>query len=205
MSHFQINSRAPETEKINAAVRVLKSGGTIIYPTETFYALGADYTNFSALQKIFEIKKREPNKPFPLILSSAEELKEIVEPPELSLDVKQLILQHWPGALTLVFACQKTTKINQYVISDNFGIAVRLSSHPIANACAKELGRAITATSVNFSTLPAAANIADIPKEILAQVDLVLDGGHCEGNLPSTIVDVREKPFKIVRRGMVAI
>ncbi|MGH9390892.1 MAG: L-threonylcarbamoyladenylate synthase, partial [Vicinamibacteria bacterium] len=105
----------------------------------------------------------------------------------------------WPGPLTLVVEARPGLAAS----SPDGGIAVRASSLPLPRDLAEGLGAPVTATSANRSGSPPATTAEEVLSALCSELDLLLDGGPCPGGLPSTIVDVRETPPRLVREGRV--
>ncbi|MFH1142341.1 MAG: L-threonylcarbamoyladenylate synthase, partial [Candidatus Uhrbacteria bacterium] len=144
-------------KKINKAVDVLRSGGTVVFPTETSYGLAVDATNHQAVDRLMKIKGRG-SKTLSVIVSSLAMAKQYVRVEGLAW---KLARQFWPGPLTIVLPilgkdARKGVNRNdiltdvfpKHCIKDN-QIAIRVSAHPIARELSKQLGRPITATSAN--------------------------------------------------------
>lgn len=194
-----IDPRSPEPDKIAEAVAVLKGGGVIAYPTETFYGLGADARNEAAIEKIFAVKGRSFNNPVSVIISGENALPPLVA--DVPDGARRLMKRFWPGPLTIVFWAAPTVSVRLTAGTGKIGI--RVSSHPIAARLARELGSPLTATSANLSG--GAENIrADAVKAALGDLpDAILDGGDTPGAPGSTILDVTVFPFRIIREGAV--
>lgn len=205
-----INSQKIDPALLQQATRVLRQGGLLIYPTETFYALGADYSNWPALQRLLKVKGRSQNHPLPLILSRPDEIEIIcaqLRPEEL---ISQLIRAFWPGPLTLVLPA--APGLHQALLSAPIapdglaGVAMRLSSNPIAMALARSLGRAIVSTSANPTGHPPCQTVKTLNQTLLERVDLVIDGGECVGQKPSTILELRQgPPYRVLRPGAITL
>ncbi len=178
-----------------------------MYPTETFYGLGASTFDEDAVKRIYEIKKRAPDKPLTVLVSSLEELRKYVRSiPPLGID---LISRFWPGPLTLILKASRESlsalspKISQGN-SDTLKVGFRISSHPIACHLAQLSECPITATSANISGEPPVTRVDALSKEIFDKVDLVLDSGETPGGNASTLVDMTIDPPKILRKGALA-
>lgn len=200
----------PDQQGINAATDVLVQGGLLVYPTETFYALGADHQNSLALERLLILKGRNASHTLPLILSYAEEVDNLCEPTYPIELVRQLAQSFWPGPLTLILPARPN--LHPALTSPPMqtgsgrGVAVRLSSHSIASQLAKNLGRAIISTSANVTGKPATPEVRSLDYDIVTGIDMLLDGGACTGGLPSTILDLRTvPPFKIIRQGAINV
>ncbi len=185
---------------IKRARAVLLSGGLVAYPTESFYGLAVDATNEQAIIRLFSVKKRRPDRPVLILIPSVESLAQYVATiPPLA---HRLIREFWPGALTLVF--DASSKISQLLAAKSGKIGIRLSSHPLATALARSIGRPITGTSANVSGEPPCSTAKEVFDSLGDSVDLILDGGKTEGKIGSTVLDVTVDPPKILREGMVS-
>jgi L-threonylcarbamoyladenylate synthase len=191
----------PDFAALQQAARVLDQGGLVVYPTETLYGIAVDHQNAGALARLQTLKGREPGKPFPLILALAPEAELLAQ--DILPAARELMARHWPGALTLVLRARPG--LHASLLSEGGGVGLRLSSHAIAHGLALALGRAITATSANLAGGPAVSRVADLDPAIVAGVDLVLDGGPTPGGPPSTVLDARTTPPKVLRQGAVII
>lgn len=186
-----------EAEAAAEAVRVLKAGGVVAYPTETSYGLGASIEHSDAMSRIYLIKKRESRLPLLVLIAEISWLDALVQ--EMPDEARRLMAL-WPGPLTLLFRARP--ELPFHLVGQDGLIGVRISSHAFAHALVQELGCPVTATSANLHGMPACHDA----HEVMAQLrdpapDLVIDGGRSSGGPPSTIVDVSVRPFRVVRKG----
>ncbi len=180
--------------------RIIASGGVIVYPTDTFYGLGVDPGNQSAVQKLFTLKGRKGDQPILLLLADASAVGQWAA--EIPSRAESLMKRFWPGPLTLVF------KARSGIIPDltaNTGtIGLRVPGNPLTRDLLRYLGCALTGTSANLSGRPEprsaeeAAAIADL-------VDAILDGGPSAGDKPSTVVDVSAGGLRVIREGAIPV
>ena len=189
----------PDQARIAEAAGILKAGGIVVYPTETFYGLGADATNEKAIERVFTIKGRSSANPLPVIIGEENELARLaMDVDEMS---RRLIKVFWPGPLTLVFTA--SPRISAKLTANTGKIGIRISGHSIAASLAGALGRPITATSAN----PSGAAECTSPEEAMSSlgnlVDAVIDGGMTPGGAGSTILDMTCKPPVIIREGVI--
>lgn len=189
-----------DSRGIEKASQIILRGGVVAFPTETFYGLGADVLDLEALQKVFQIKRREENKPLLLLVADQTWLPELVKriPPA----AEQLIEKFWPGPLTLVF--QASPHLPTILTANTDRIGLRISSHPVAQALVQAVGRAITATSANVAGQPSASLASEVSQALGKRVDAILDGGKTAGGLGSTVLDVSGVLPKIIRQGTVS-
>lgn len=196
-----LDPAAPDPRALAQAVDALRDGGVMVFPTETLYGLGADYRNAGALDRLARLKGREADKPFPLILASAEEVDALAR--DIPTPARELMARHWPGPLTLVLPAREG--LHPMLVSADGGVGVRLSPHPVAAGLARTLGRAITATSANLAGQPPSADPASLDPALLAGVDLLLDAGPTPGGPASTVLDCRTWPPTLLRAGAVRL
>ena len=194
---IRIDPQNPEQTLIDRAVNILKEGGVIAYPTETFYGLGAHAGIRDAVERIFLIKQRPFTNPVALILGDEEEIGNFVT--EVTPASRRLIQAFWPGALTLLF--HASSLIIPDLTAGTGAIGIRVSSHPIASALAKTLSFPITATSANISGEGECSIAAEVSHSLGDRIDAIIDGGRTWGGLGSTIFDMTADPPVILREG----
>lgn len=188
-------------EIVRQASDVLNRGGTIAYPTESFYALGVSATDENAVKKLFDLKGRPPEKPLPLIVADTDVLLSVAQ--SIPDQAKILIERYWPGPLTIVFKVREG--VSQLLTGGTGSVAVRVPGDSAALYIAKALRLPITATSANPSSLPPAETAEEVISYFGERVDLIIDAGKSPGGKPSTIVDTTTMPLKILRYGSVSL
>ncbi|HYA42924.1 MAG TPA: L-threonylcarbamoyladenylate synthase [Syntrophobacteraceae bacterium] len=200
MRTFKIDPAKIHLEAIYAAASILKSGGLVLYPTETFYALGALPGIGEAVERVFAIKGRDAGKPLPLIASDLQAVLGAASAwPE---SAGALARVFWPGPLSMVLPA--AASLPPVLHAQTGKIAVRVSSHPVAWLLAQASGGLIVSTSANRAGGLPAKSPETIENDILAAVDALLDAGNLPGGLPSTIVDVAVQPEALIRAGRIA-
>jgi L-threonylcarbamoyladenylate synthase len=180
------------------AIKALRNGQVIVYPTDTLYGLGADIFNEEAVKKIFKIKKRGANDPLPVAVANIKQLEKIA-----IIDGKSRILikAFLPGKLTIVL--KKKKNVSDLVTGGLDKVAVRIPNNKIALDLLSNFGP-LTATSANIHGKKPPINITDINIQLKdSGIAIYLDNGKLNGK-PSTIVDMTEKPFKIIRKGSIS-
>lgn len=190
--------------QITEAVNILNQGGVLIFPTETSYGLGCDATNDAAVARIFALKGRPDGKGLPLLIAEAGDAERYVAFGEKA---KELGLLHWPGALNIVAPITVTSPVSSRC-SEGGNQSVRVSSHPVASALARALGRPLVATSANVSgsePLYDVVGVEDVFKDRSNEPDAVIDAGVLERRPASTTVVVIGENVTIVREGSVHI
>lgn len=185
--------------QVREAARILKSGGLVAYPTESFYGLAADISNEAAILRLFQVKRREAGEPVLLLIPSIEILKRYAA--HVSETAERLMDQFWPGGLTMVFEAQKN--VSTLLTAGTGRIGIRLSSNPVAGALAQAMGSAITGTSANISGEPPCNTSHGVASAFGKDVDRILDGGKTLGQKPSTVLDMTTQPHAVLREGLI--
>lgn len=164
--------------KLKEAAELLKSGGVLIFPTETVYGLGANIYDEEAVARVYALKERDENKPLSIALPSIDEIEKYA-----MVDAKQMefIRQKLPGPLTVVL--EKTELVPDYLCKKTVGI--RVPDHKVIQELLK-LSGPITATSANVSSRPAPQTF----EEVSIEADMALDGGACTYKKPSRVIDL---------------
>lgn len=201
--------RIYESDKngVQEAIRVLKSGGVIVYPTETSYGLGCDATQKKAVAKIFKIKQRSLKKSVTIIVSSFRMAQDYVEFDKISW---QLAKKYWPGPLTLVLPRnrKKRKKIYTDLTGKNFDFGIRISPQPVSLKLVRSLGRPLISTSANVSGDQPAYQLSEILKQFRnkkSQPDLIIDAGQLPKRKTSTVIQVKDGKIKVLRPGPIII
>ena len=197
---LKIDPGKPDAEKLAEAVRVLREGGVVAFPTETFYGLGADARNETAVAKIFRIKGRNFRNPISVIVANDREVIPLVE--EIPASAQILMKTFWPGPLTIVF--KASPSVLPRLTADTGKIGIRVSGLPLARLLAGELGGPLTATSANLSGGPDCSSADEVIHALGNLPDAVIDDGETPGGAGSTILDVTVSPPRILREGAIS-
>lgn len=196
---LHVDADAPDPEIITEAGRVLRDGGTVAFPTETVYGLGAAATVAAAVAKIFAAKRRPADNPLIVHVASLEAAEDVTT--RISPLARKLAAQWWPGPLTLVMdAAPGMPSITTGGLTT---VGVRVPDHPVARAVIAAAGLPIAAPSANRSGRPSPTTAQHVVDELGDAVDLVIDGGSCTVGLESTVVDARGDAPAILREGAV--
>ncbi|MFC2169639.1 L-threonylcarbamoyladenylate synthase [Acidobacteriota bacterium] len=196
---FKVNTKSIDRSEIKEIAEILIKNGVIVYPTDTFYGLGVNCFSKTAVQKIYDLKKRAPFKPLSVVISDLNMLQHIVA--DIPAVFDPISADFWPGPLTLVFRASPNLPDKLLGFSDSIG--VRLPSHPWLRELLKHIDFPLTATSANISGEKEAANPEKIIATFMGRVDLIVDAGQTHGVLPSTVVDLVSKKPKILREGAI--
>jgi L-threonylcarbamoyladenylate synthase len=195
-----IDRNTPDESVLQHAADVVRSGGLIVYPTETLYGIGADATNPAAIRKVHKAKGRTERKPILMIVDSTEMMLPYVE--SVSLSAKILMERLWPGPLTLVF---KASGLVPPELAQSTGtIGIRIPSSLLCLRLIAHLGVPLTSTSANRSGEKPERTIVEIQGR-LTGIDFYLDAGELPEGQPSTVVDVSTDISRVLRHGAVPI
>ncbi len=194
-----IDTQHPDPAIVARAAAVLRSGGLVACPTETFYALAADPRNPAAVDRVFAAKGRPDGRPLPILAGDEASARRcVVDFPELA---GRLAARFWPGPLTLVL--RAVPGLPARLTGGGTTIGIRVSPHPVAAALSRALGGPIVATSANRSGEPPPLTAEAVERSIGGAVDLILDAGPCRGGSASTVIDLTVDPPRLVRSGAV--
>ncbi|MGB8952987.1 MAG: L-threonylcarbamoyladenylate synthase [Candidatus Aminicenantales bacterium] len=198
-SCIQINPDRIQPVQIKRIAAVLRKGGVIAYPTDTFYGLGVDCFSQEAVQKIFRLKRRDYSKPLLVMVSGLRMVEGIVvSPPDV---FWRLSRKFWPGPLTFVLKAKPL--FPQGILSADQSIAVRLPNPVWLRELVGRVGSPVTATSANISGEKEISSSGKVFEIFSGKVDLIVDGGETPGGLPSTIVDMTSRSPRILREGAI--
>lgn len=183
-----------------SAVKILKEGGLVIYPTETCYGVAALATDPLAVQKLLEYKRRPEGKAVSIAVADRAMAEQFVELNETASDVYEKFL---PGPVTVVSKSRKL--VVPGLESEEGSLGVRIPDYPLALEIIRELGGPITATSANSSGQKTPYTVDDVVNNLTMNqkqlIDLILDAGELPHNPPSTVIDTTKEALKILRRG----
>ena len=188
---------------IKEAVDCLKSGGVIVYPTDTIYGLGCDALNGKAVEKVLKIKKRKNNKPLSVMVRNAEEIKKYAYLDARNAKILRAIL---PGPYTLILPGAK--KLSMVITGGSANVGIRIPSHPVTDKLTEFFENPIVTTSVNIAekeSLNDPFKIIDLFSKETFRPDLVLDFGKLKNTRPSTIIDLTHRNPQIIRSGMMSV
>ncbi len=187
-------------DAIDQALTALDAGELVVYPTETFYALGADAASPRALERLFAIKRREPDKPVALIVADLAMARQVVA--EIPAAALRLAETFWPGPLTMVLPAR--AGIDAALLGHDGGVGLRVSSHPIAHALVRRLGRPLTATSANLAGEPPASTIERARAAFGDKVAVYLEGGRLGLTPASTVIAFDGTRPHVLRAGPIS-
>ncbi len=184
--------------QIQEAVRILKKGGVVAYPTDTVYGLGASMDSPDAVERVFSVKSRPRSMALPVLVGSIAQIEALTG--RITPLARCLIDAFLPGALTLVFRASE--RVPAYLRTKEGTIALRIPDHAVPIALINGIGTGIVGTSANLSGRPSPVTADDVRLQLGDRLDLIIDGGGCGGK-ESTIVDVTGEIPRVLRSGAV--
>ncbi len=177
-------------------VHCLERGGVIIYPTETFYAVGCKVHSYIGLTDLYSAKKRPQARPIPVLAANMEQVDKIAI---LTSMEQKLAEQFWPGPLTILASVRAS--VPKVVVAGTGRIALRISSHTLATDLAKATGDALVCSSANISGEPPVADYKELSSQLVNRVQgIVPSESVLQGGLASTIVEVVGEGELFLRR-----
>ena len=176
---------------------MVRSGGLVVYPTDTFYALGADPGNSAAVARLFEVKSRQADQPILLLIQDAGEVRNWAA--EITPQAAGLMEKFWPGPLTLVFKARPG--VPRSLTAGTGTIGLRVPGSELTRQLLAYLGTALTGTSANCSGGQSPETVEQAMDGVGSLVDCAFDGGRTAGGKASTIVDVSTGEPKVIREG----
>lgn len=183
---------------LNDAVRALRSGGLIVYPTDTLVGLGAMATNSRAVERLLRAKDRPDGLPVSIALSSLEEVEEYAR---LSPMARRFARRHIPGPVTLLLppTDQGRRRLTGAVTGPGRAIGVRVPDHPVARELARRAGP-LTCTSANRHGEPPVTTLAQARREFGDSVDVYLPLRPAPSGHPSAVVDLTGDDPRVIDR-----
>ncbi|MGI9254569.1 MAG: L-threonylcarbamoyladenylate synthase [Thermomicrobiales bacterium] len=182
----------------------LRQGGVVSFPTDTVYALAASLSHSEALDHIFRLKGRGSQHPLPVLLAAPMHIRDVAAIADDRLI--DLADQFWPGPLTIVLPARDGMPVQAtgFDVTGRPTVAVRVPAHFLAIEVIERAGGSVAATSANISGEPPACSAAAVMAHFGHGFDLLLDGGHAPGGVPSTIVAMEPDGLHFVREGAIS-
>lgn len=199
MQIVPVHPAEPKPARIEAACEVLRAGGVVALPTETFYGLAVDSSQASAVQQLNRLKVKHPDSPVLLLAADLAQVERVSAAPPPAFAV--LAAAFWPGPLTLVLPAAPGVPVQ--VTGGRGTVGVRVPGLALPRRIAAALGRPVTGVSANLHGQPPPRVAADVAAAFVEGVDLLLDGGPTQGGAPSTVVDLTTARPSVLRRGIV--
>ncbi|KPV65537.1 MAG: Threonylcarbamoyl-AMP synthase [Candidatus Bathyarchaeota archaeon BA1] len=194
---LKVDAKRPEMDKIRIAATVIRRGGTVAFPTETVYGLGADALNSEAVAKIFAAKERPMDDPIIVHVANKRDVYRLAS--DVPEGAERLMAEFWPGPLTLVLKRSEVVPAITVVGLDTIGI--RMPSNKVALALISESMTPIAAPSANLFGKPSPTTAEHVINDLAGRIDLILDAGPTKIGVESTVIDMTVPVPKILRPG----
>ena len=200
MKTIKLHPSKPDLKSLSEAANIILNDGVIGYPTETVYGLGANAFSSTAIEKIFQLKKREKGKPILIIDQDLEHVQKLVASfPDIAF---HLARQFWPGPLTMVL--NAAPYLNRELLGYSNRIGIRVPGHTICLELLKLCGVPITSTSANISGERNPTSAGEVLKNFGDKLDLIIDGGKSMSQIASTVVSVEDDKIVLIREGAIS-
>ncbi|HKK01986.1 MAG TPA: L-threonylcarbamoyladenylate synthase [Desulfuromonadales bacterium] len=192
---LSINPENPQPRLIQRVVDCLKQGGVIAYPTDTSYGIGCDIFNKKGVKKIYQIKQRDPRKPFSFICS---DLSDVANYCQVSNFAFKTMRRNLPGPYT--FVLEGTRVVPDLLTTKQRTVGIRIPDNPIALSIVHELGHPLVTTSANLSGEEPYQDPSEIEEHLGKMLDFIIDGGILLGD-PSTVISLVDDQVEVLRQG----
>lgn len=193
---LKIHPDHPETKKIERVVEILKSGGILVYPTDTIYGLGCDIFSKEAIEKIYQLKSRDRKKPLSIICS---DIKEVAKYAIIQDYAYRLMKKVLPGPYTFILKAK--SEIPKTFLPKNRTVGIRIPNNQICLEITKKLSNPIITTSLNISGQEVMTSPNQLNKELANKIDVIIDAGVLPQQ-PSSIIDLSVDNPIILREGL---
>ena len=183
-------------KEVQNALKALKQGGLIVYPTDTIWGIGCDATNYEAIDRIYKLKKRHESKSLICLVSDFKMLNQYVEEvPEVAYD----ILKYAQNPTTIIY--DRPLRVSENLIASDNTLAIRVVRDKFCNALIKKLKRPLVSTSANISEHPSPSSYEEIHEDILKGVDYVVNlHRQKRSSKPSSIIKLsNDGVVKVIR------
>jgi L-threonylcarbamoyladenylate synthase len=191
----------PREDRLGAAASVLREGGVVAFPTETFYGLGVDPLDPGAVRRLLALKGKPERSPILLLLAGAWQVEDVVS--RLPGAFVPLAEKFWPGPLTIVVPA--AAGLPDEITGGTGTVGVRVPGLALARKLARALARPVTGTSANVHGAPPCRTAPEVVRAFPEGLDLVLDGGPTAGGASSTVLDLSGGAPRIVRHGAIPV
>ncbi|MBI5124270.1 MAG: threonylcarbamoyl-AMP synthase, partial [Candidatus Omnitrophica bacterium] len=192
MSVIKIDPIRPDKKIIASAAKAIKEGKLVAFPTETVYGIAANLLDKEAIEKLYAIKARPKTKPLTVHISDIKMIEALGC--ILTKEAKILIKKFWPGPLTVILESP-----------GNKTIGFRMPANKVALDLISAAGVPVVSPSANLSGMPAPTSAEEVVRNLEDKIDMVLDSGHTDVGVESTVIDLTVKPPKILREGAIRI
>jgi L-threonylcarbamoyladenylate synthase len=195
---IEVDIHHPDSKAINRAVQEIARGNIVGVPTDALYTLMADPFNLHAVKRVFDSKGRDTVRALPMAVSDTMMAEDLAS--ELNSRFYILTRHFWPGPLTLIVPA--SAKVPLKVTGNTGRLAVRHTRSKVVNEIVEQTGHPLIATSANLSGQPTIHSGIELFAIMDGRIDLVLDGGLCNGEGPTT-VDITEPYWRVIKEGAI--
>ncbi|MDP1713828.1 MAG: L-threonylcarbamoyladenylate synthase [Anaerolineales bacterium] len=190
---------ANHSEALPSALKILRAGGLVAFPTDTVYGLGALAFDNAAIESIYKAKDRPVEKAIPILIGDLSDLDKVAD--DISNMALRFAARFWPGPLTCILPKKQTLPP---AVSATATVAVRIPDHPDARALLRIAGpMAVTSANISGQTNPSTAQ--EVYNQLHGRIPLILDGGRTSGGVPSTLVDCTGNDPIVLREGPISL
>lgn len=190
------------TLSIKEAVEILKTGGIVVFPTDTAFGMGCVIDNEISVERLFRIRQRPKNKPAPVLFSDISMVEEYID--EIPEKVKvELLEKYWPGALTVILKVDKT-KTPELVRGSTETLGVRVPNNEAITEIIRRVGKPVIGTSANFHGRPTPYTFESVDRDLISLTDGIVKGS-CVLKRESTVIDCTQDKWQIIRQGAIKI
>lgn len=190
-----VDPQNPQPRQISRVVELLRQGGVIACPTDTIYGLSCDIFNRKGVKRLYQVKQRDPRKPFSFICA---DISDAANYCQISNAAYKIMKRHLPGPFT--FVLEATRVVPDTLTTKQKTVGIRIPDNPIALAIVRELGHPLVTTSVNTAGEEPLHDPAEINAQLGHALDAVVDGGILLGD-PSTVISLLNDQVEILRQG----
>lgn len=182
--------------QLNEAAEILSNGGLIAFPTETVFGFGVIFDNKQSYDRLIQVKRRPPEKPFTLMISSTNDIEKYAYVDERA---TMLIKKYMPGQFTIILKAKEN--LPSYCVSREGNVGIRISGDKMVRDLIGEVGKPLLVPSANKSGEPPLTKSEDVIKIFEKEIDAVIEG-ESTSNIPSTIVLLNEN-VNVIREGVI--
>ena len=193
---IEINPVNPQRRKIETVVEILRNGGVISYPTDTYYGIGCDIMNKKAIQRIYQLKQLSKDKPFSFICS---DLKNISDYAKVSNYAYKTMKRLLPGPYTFILEGSKL--VPKIMLTKRKTAGIRVPDHPLCLALVSELGNPVISTTAAMPDGSIFFDASLIHDFFGPRLDAVIDGGSVPGK-PSSVISISDDSPEVIREGL---
>lgn len=185
--------------QLDVAAEILKKCGVIAFPTETVYGLGVIFDNKEAYDKLVQVKRRPPEKPFTMMLADIDEVEKYAKLTKVS---RALVKAFMPGQFTLLAEAQPG--LPKWCVSETGTVGIRIADYNLIRDLIRKTGKPLLVPSANKSGEAPAITSAEVNATLGSELDAIIEGASVS-NTPSTIVLVQGEEIHVIRAGVITL